>query len=110
MFFHFPVLLDGEVKTTSWFYAHDSFSETLSLLLMAFAPNSVAYLSGRGPIEMSKTKISIRKLKDFAFAQLPKDWPLREILLSEEDELDIYVFLARLPVWLKLSKISAVEG
>ena len=55
---------------------------------------------------MSKTKISIRKLKDFAFTQLPKDWALREILLSEQDALDIYVFLARLPVWLKLLKVE----
>lgn len=55
---------------------------------------------------MSKTKINIRRLKDFAFTQLPKDWPLREILLSEEDELAIQIFLARLPVWLRLSRVS----
>ncbi len=55
---------------------------------------------------MSKTKISIRKLKDFAFTQLPKDWPLREILLSENDELEVSVFLARLPVWLRVSRLS----
>lgn len=52
---------------------------------------------------MSKAKINIRRLKDFAFTKLPKDWILREIILSEEEnELDIDVFLIRLPVWLKL--------
>jgi len=55
---------------------------------------------------MSKTRINIRKLKDFAFAQLPRDWPLREILLSEEDELEIYTFLARMPIWLRVLKVN----
>ena len=55
---------------------------------------------------MSNTKISIRRLKSFAFSQLPKEWPLRDIILSEEDELDVRIFLARLPVWLRLSRIS----
>jgi len=54
---------------------------------------------------MSKTKINIRKLKNFAFDDLPKDWPLREILLSEDDELDVSTFLARLPLWLNLIRI-----
>ena len=55
-------------------------------------------------------KVVIRKLKEFAFEKLPKNWPLREILLSEEDELDIHVFLARFPIWLRLSRITGKEG
>ena len=58
---------------------------------------------------MPEAKINIRRLKDFAFTRLPKDWALREILLSEEDELDIHIFVARLPVWLKLSRFSVGE-
>ena len=58
---------------------------------------------------MPKIKVNIRKLKSFAFAQLPKDCVLREILISEEDELDVSIFLARLPVWLKLSKLLVGE-
>jgi hypothetical protein len=50
--------------------------------------------------------ISIRKLKDYAFTQLPKDLVLREILLTESDEMDVATFLARLPVYLRLSTIK----
>jgi hypothetical protein len=54
---------------------------------------------------MSPTKIDIKRLKEFAFSQIPSDWPLREILMSESDELDAPTFLARLPVYLKLLKM-----
>ena len=60
-------------------------------------------------IIMVQNKVNIRKLKQFAFEKLPKNWPLREILLSEEDELEIHVFLARLPIWLRLSRITGKE-
>lgn len=54
---------------------------------------------------MSKTKVNIEKLKEFALYELPKHWPLRNIILSEkEDELNIDVFLARLPILLRLSR------
>jgi len=49
-------------------------------------------------------KINIRKIKDFAFSQLPKNSTLRDIILSEEDEIQVSIFLARLPIWLKLLK------
>ena len=56
---------------------------------------------------MSDTRVNIKTLKKFALNKLPKDWPLREILLSEsDDELDVFVFLARLPVWLRLMRLS----
>lgn len=53
---------------------------------------------------MSKTKINIRRLKKFAFNELP-DGALRQVLLIERDELECSVFLNRLPVWLKLSRL-----
>ena len=59
--------------------------------------------------EKSLRLVDISRLKKFAFNNLPKDWPLREILLSENDELDVSVFLARLPVWLKLNRFSVGE-
>lgn len=54
-------------------------------------------------------KVDIHKLKNFALNKIPKDWPLREILISENDELDVSVFLARVPLWLKLSRFSVGE-
>jgi hypothetical protein len=53
--------------------------------------------------------VNIKKLKEFVLEKLPKNSALREILISEEDELDINVFLARLPVWLKLSRFLKGE-
>ena len=53
-----------------------------------------------------REKVDMRALKSFAIQKLPKEWPLREILLSDEDELEITVFLARLPLWLRLSRVS----
>jgi len=58
---------------------------------------------------LSKTKLNIRKLKNFAFSQLPKDCALREILLGENDVVDVSTFLARLPVWLQLSTLRRDE-
>jgi len=55
---------------------------------------------------VSKTKVNIRELTNFAFSQLPKDWALREILLGENDVVDVSAFLARLPVWLQLSTLK----
>lgn len=51
-------------------------------------------------------KVDIRKLKSFAYGKLPRNLPIREILLLEEDELDVQVFLARLSIWLQLSKLK----
>lgn len=55
---------------------------------------------------MSKTKVNIQKLKKFASTQFPKGWVLREILLAETEELEVFTFMARLSVWLKLSKLT----
>jgi len=56
------------------------------------------------------TMVNIKKLKEFALEKLPKNSALREILISEEDKMDITVFLARLPLWLKLSKLLKDEN
>lgn len=55
---------------------------------------------------MPNTKISIRRLKDFAFSHLPQEWALRQILLAESEELDTQSLLARLPIWLKLLEME----
>jgi len=57
-------------------------------------------------LPLRKATIRIRKLKEFAFNHLPKDSMLRDIILSEEDEISVSTFLARLPIWLKLLKIE----
>ena len=49
------------------------------------------------------TKLNIKKLKDFA-ATMPRNSVLRDILLSETDEIDVSIFLDRLPIWLRLAE------
>jgi hypothetical protein len=51
-------------------------------------------------------KVDIRKLKAFAFSEIQQHWVLREVILAENDEVDIPTFLARLGIWLQLSKIK----
>lgn len=53
---------------------------------------------------MSKRKVNIRRLKNFAMNKIPKDWALHEILLSEHEELDLLEFMAKIDVWLKLAR------
>jgi hypothetical protein len=54
---------------------------------------------------MRKT-VDIRQLKLFVMEKLPNDSPLRLILLVEEDTLEISDFLVKLPLWLKLARLS----
>ncbi len=61
------------------------------------------YLVG---LEVSARKIDITRLKKFAFSEIPKDNPLREVLLSECDVLDSAEFLAKSDVWLKLASLA----
>lgn len=53
-----------------------------------------------------KTELNIQRLKEFALTKLPRDSALREILLAETKEIDISTFLARLPIWLRLSTLK----
>jgi len=56
---------------------------------------------------MTKT-VNIRRLKDFALNEMPKDWILRELLLSEhKEELDALEFVTKAEVWLKLARGKA---
>lgn len=50
--------------------------------------------------------VNIKPIKAFAMEKLPKDNPLRLVLLLEDDELDAAVFLARLSLWLKLARTT----
>ena len=54
---------------------------------------------------LPRKKVSLTSLKAFA-ETLPHDWPCREILMAESEELDVSTFLARLPVWLRLIKLG----
>ena len=51
---------------------------------------------------MSQPKVDIQRLKNFAFKEIPRDNLLREILLSERDELEIIEFVSRIDIWLRL--------
>jgi hypothetical protein len=46
--------------------------------------------------------INIRTLKQFAYELLPKESPLRDLLLTEKDELPADEFIIKLEIWLKL--------
>lgn len=52
-------------------------------------------------------KLDFRPLKLFARERLPRDWALREILLTEKDEIEVTEFIAKLDVWFRLLKIDA---
>jgi len=49
-----------------------------------------------------KEKVNIKKIKLFALEKLPKNWLLREIILSEHDQLDVNEFITKTEVWSKL--------
>ena len=53
----------------------------------------------------SKT-VNIAKLKDFVVRNFPPGSPLQVIFVDEDDELSAEDFLAKLPIWLKLSKFT----
>jgi hypothetical protein len=48
--------------------------------------------------------LSMRKLKELALTMIPKDHPLRDVLLAEKDYLTVDEFLVKLEVWLTLSE------
>lgn len=51
-----------------------------------------------------KSKVDIGSLKRFALEKLPASSPLRDVLLSEVDELSAYDFITKMHTWLVLSK------
>jgi hypothetical protein len=55
---------------------------------------------------MPSSIVNIRKLKEFAIHRLPKNSVLRDILISEEDELGINIFLSAVICVVKVKQIS----
>jgi len=53
------------------------------------------------PVYGKKT-VNLTPLKNLAREQLPLHWITRELILTEDNELDASVFLARLPLYLRL--------
>lgn len=51
---------------------------------------------------MSQPKVNIQRLKDFAFKEIPRDNVLRELLLSERDELETTELTSKIDIWLRL--------
>lgn len=49
--------------------------------------------------------MNIIRLKDFA-ETLPRDSTLRAIIVLDSDEMSVEAFLAKLPLWLRLNRIS----
>jgi hypothetical protein len=52
------------------------------------------------------SEVDLRGLKRFASESLPVDSVLRGILVGEDDKITADTFLARLSVWLRLSKLE----
>jgi len=58
---------------------------------------------------MTKKVVKLEQIKLFALQELPLDWVLRKILLSENDEVEIADFLSRLPIYLRLSRLGGAN-
>ena len=50
----------------------------------------------------SREKVDIRNIKLFAIEKLPRNWLLRDLILSEHDLLEVDEFIAKAEVWSKL--------
>ena len=50
---------------------------------------------------MAPKRVDVRRLKDFAL-RLPRSAVLRDLLLTEDDELGVHDFLAKMDLWLRL--------
>jgi hypothetical protein len=61
-------------------------------------------LNRLNPRNTIENKVDISQLKEFAYQNIPSDWPLRDILLAQNDEVDVTTFLACLPIYLQLSR------
>jgi hypothetical protein len=53
----------------------------------------------------AKGRVNISRLRKFAIEELPRNWVLREVLIAEDEEVELSVFLARVPLWLRLSTL-----
>jgi hypothetical protein len=52
-------------------------------------------------------RIDLPKLEAFAFEKLPIKSSLRDVLLSERDEMQVDEFIHKLSIWLKLCRRQA---
>lgn len=51
-------------------------------------------------------KLNLLRLKQFALESLPAESPLRSVLLSEDDQLSVQDFIAKMDLWLKLFSLE----
>ena len=54
---------------------------------------------------MNTQRVSLKNLKNFVL-ELPKKSQLREIILTEADEIEVIEFLAKMNIWLKLLRME----
>lgn len=54
------------------------------------------------PIKQEDTKVSTEGLRRFVLEKLPEKSVLREVILSEKEELTAEEFIAKMEVWLFL--------
>jgi len=71
------------------------------LLFTVMNSMSSAEIQIATPVYVKKT-VDLIPLKKFAKEKLPLHWITRELILAEDSELDISVFLARLPLYFRL--------
>jgi hypothetical protein len=57
-------------------------------------------------ILINSRTVDISKLKAFVDDNFPPRSPLQVIFADEDDLLSVEAFLAKLPIWLKLTKLS----
>lgn len=57
-------------------------------------------------LSLASKTVNISKLKDFVAKNYPPGSPLQVVFIGEEDVLSAEAFLAKLPIWDKLSTIS----
>lgn len=56
----------------------------------------------RNIIRSGAIVVNLRNLKRYSLEKLPKDWPLRDVLLAEDDEVPASEFPGKVKVWLAL--------
>lgn len=66
---------------------------------VARSGTGIAFHNSNGTIDTSR-------LKDFAIDRLPHGSVLREVLITQESQMDVRTFLARLPLYLRLSRVE----
>jgi hypothetical protein len=57
-------------------------------------------------LHVASRTVNISNLKDFVAKNYPPGSPLKVVFFCEEDVLSVEAFLAKLPIWDKLSTVS----